>query len=127
MKMTSVVGMVIVALSIAMMVPAFIDIALGFGLIKWPNWFSFSSYLRVAGVLFLLAAITGVCASGGWGRWGRWGFALLFGVAAYHLLYESVPADYPTRHEAFFELTLYTGLFIFGSLHLQAKAIHWLD
>ena len=72
----------------------------------------------------LLAAIAGVCASGGWGRW--W-FAILFGAAAYHLLFNSqIPIDYPTRPEALFGLAAYTVLFAFGGMHLQSKAKHWL-
>ena len=123
MKMNRAVGVVIAALSIAMLVLSGINLAVDFKVVEWPTWLSFAAYLRAAGVVCLLAAIAGVCAPGGWGRWG---FALLFGVATYHLLYESVPTDYPTRPEALLVLAIYTVLFTFGGIHLQSKAKHWL-
>ena len=122
MKLTKVVGMAITALSVAMLALSAINLAADW-VFGWPTWLSFAAYLRVVGVVCLLAAIAGMFASGGWGRWG---FALLFGVAAYHLLYEQLPASYPTHPEALFGLATLTVLLAFGGMHLQSKAKHWL-
>ena len=96
--------------------------ALPYGFNIPVEWFpfSFATYLKAVGYVFVLATIAEIFLKRG--QWGQWGFALFFAAAAFGILSsEKLLTEFPTSSGGLAKVSTCATLLCLGAAHLAYR------
>ncbi|MEK7538945.1 MAG: hypothetical protein AAB552_03835 [Patescibacteria group bacterium] len=117
-KIIEVVMFVVITTMLVLAAVGLAHYAFDIGTAWYP--FSFATYLRVAGCVYVLAIVAEICLQQN--TMGRWTFVFLLSTPAYWALVpENLPIEFPVTPRGQFGLAIHTILLSFGAMHLQYR------